>query len=119
MKTEAQYTSDVLRELRLLRPAWIVTKVNDRTTAGILDVFICRDDDGTLWVEFKRSLTEHPNIATLLTPAQARTIGKMAALGIPHLVLVRCPDRWRVYDGKGFLLDLTPSAKETAAWLAQ
>ena len=119
MKTEAQYTSDVLRELRLLRPEWIVTKVNDRTTAGIPDAFCCRDDGSTLWVEFKRSLTARPNITTLLTPAQTLTLGKMLRLEVPHVVLIRCPDTWRAYDGRGFIRDLTPSAKETAAWLAQ
>lgn len=116
MKTEAAYTSDVLREVRKLRPDAYTTKTSDAITAGIPDFFIC-SDGRTLWVEVKRSLSKNPNVNTLLTAAQSRTLSKMAAQGVPYTVLVRTPDTWKAYDIHGFKVDLSPSAKDVAAWL--
>lgn len=118
MKTESQYTSDVLGHLRTLEPLWVVTKINDRTTAGIPDAFVC-NARGTTWIEFKRSNAFTPNVEMLLTPAQKRTLSKMHTLGAAYHVLVRTPATWKVYNVHGFVMDLTPSSKETAAWLCQ
>jgi hypothetical protein len=118
VRSEASYTAEVLRELRLLKPAWIVVKNNDRITAGIPDAFVCRDDGRTLWIEVKRSPSKNPTLAGLrLSSAQALTLGKMRSLGVPHLILVRTPERWKVYGLDGFQIDLTSSAKEVCAWL--
>lgn len=118
-KSESAYTSDVLAHIRKSNPNLVVVKTNDRTTAGIPDAFVCRDDGRTLWIEFKVSRASRPSILTLLTSAQRRTLEKMHALGTPYHILVRTPAVWKVYDVHGFTLDLTPSAKETAAWLAK
>lgn len=117
MKTESSYTSDVLRHVRQLRPEAIVWKLNDRTTASIPDAYIGVDGRST-WIEFKRSLTERPNIVRLLTPLQFRTLEKMKDTKLDVLVMVRTPSTWRVYTGNGgFHVDLTSSPKETAQWL--
>lgn len=124
MKTEAAYTSEVLGHLRKLRPNWYVVKVNDRTTAGILDAHFCYRQEAdyigqTCHLEFKKSRALRPNIDTLLTPAQKRTCLKFHTLEVPYHILVRTPETWKVYNVHGFELDLTPSSKETAAWLCQ
>lgn len=132
MKGEGALTSDVLKELRLLRPGWLVVKVSDSFTAGIPDAFFCTGGDPdpeypewaipgrTVWLEFKRTTSKgRPSLAGLrLTAAQMQTLGRMHANRIPYHILVRTPDRWIVYNTHGFVLDLTNSAKETAAWLA-
>jgi len=118
MKTESAYTSEVLGHLRKLRPNWYVVKVNDRTTAGILDAHYCCEPGETVHLEFKKSRALCPNIDTLLTPAQKRTCLKFHALEVPYHILVRTPETWKVYNVHGFELDLTPSSKETAEWLS-
>ena len=102
LKTESSYTSDVLRHVRQLRPEAIVYKVNDRTTGGIPDVYLGLNGE-SLWVEFKRSVSARPNINTLLTPLQKRTLEKMRNTNIYTLVLVRTPARWEVFSEHGFI----------------
>ncbi len=116
MKTESSFTSEVLGHLRKLRPDYVVTKVSDRYTAGVPDAFFCRQGE-TVWLEMKRATSKAPNVNTLLTAAQTRTLTTMHRLGVPYYVLVRTPERWKVYDVTGFVMDLTPSSKETAEWL--
>ena len=117
MKTEAQYTRDVLKECRDLAPRAVVRKINDRTTAGIPDAFVCHKGC-TTWLEFKRSLSPNPRIDSLLTPAQKKTLVGMVDAECQAWVLVRTPDRWQVYHPTlGFVLDLSASPREVALWL--
>ena len=117
MRTESALTSEVLAHLRKLDPRLVVVKTNDRSTPGIPDVFICKPSGFTVWIEVKRSTSANPNVSKMLTPTQTRTLTKMAALGVPYHVLVRTPWTWKVYNVFGFVMDLTPSSKETAEWL--
>lgn len=69
MPTESQYTRNFLKLFRSTYPESVALKINDRTTAGILDSAIVIDGQ-TLWVEFKK---DRPK----LTPLQRESLRRL------------------------------------------
>lgn len=96
--TEAPLTRRFLAEVQKQLPLAVIFKINDRTTAGILDAIV--NFNHSLWLEFKK----HPN---KLTPLQKLNIDRLNQVNVPAWSVTYENGYWHIVTARRPFINLS------------